>query len=157
MWGILILAYVVPFWLWQLSEYSTIEARKKLYPGRQEEEQRDSRLTKRSLVWSAGMAVIVAGWLLDWQPAGAGIALLGGVVLVIGTSFAAKNRSFLTKLPFRLWLASSVVWALSVVAGYLVFGRVSDLYPEEFLLLGLLPPFISGLGVVAWHWAKRSS
>ena len=61
-WGIILIIYVVPFWLWQISRHEAIEARKRLYPGRTQEIADEQRFTKLSLAWCAGLAILIAIW-----------------------------------------------------------------------------------------------
>lgn len=63
-WGIILIIYVVPFWIWQISRHEAIEARKRLYPGREQEDADNARLTRYSLIWCAGLAILVATWYL---------------------------------------------------------------------------------------------
>lgn len=61
-WGIILILYIVPFWLWQISRHEQIEARKKLYPGREQENTDEARHTKLSLIWCVGLVILVAPW-----------------------------------------------------------------------------------------------
>lgn len=58
--GLILIAYIVPFWIWQISRHEAIEARKHLYPGRAKEIADEQRFTKLSLVWCVGLVILIA-------------------------------------------------------------------------------------------------
>lgn len=157
LWGILLIVYLVPFWLWQASEHSTIEARKKLYPGRADEEQRDSLFDRRSGMWAVGLCALLAAWAAEWKPVAAAVVLVAVAVPAMLAPRLVRRWNLLARRSFRLWLAGSGIWVLSVAAWYLVLGRSSDLRAHEVVFMGLLPPCIGALSVCAWHWAKKAS
>lgn len=154
LWGALIIIYVIPFWIWQISEYGTIETRKKLYSERPDEQLHESRLINRSIAWCVGLVILIVGWMADWHPMGAGIVLVGAALSLFIIYFSLRRWQVMAKRTFRFWLAGTFVWALAVGAWYLVFSRVSDLRGEEVFFLAFLPPLIVAIGIVAWHWAK---
>lgn len=126
LWGLLLTVYVVPFWLWQLSEHEKIEARKRLYPGRSDEERHDRLLTRRSLVWCGGLAAILGAWGADWNPIGTAVAVSVGFVAVLAMRAAAglaatgwRMRGLLWRLfpPFEVRLTLEETRALMAQTG----------------------------------------
>ena len=155
LWGLLLMIYVIPFWVWQISAHSTVEVRRKLYPGRADEDKQESHFTNLGLLWSAGLVVLLVGWQADWHPKGAVVVLLGAGVLAAGFRFMSKRWNLMSVKLFRAWLAGSVVWVFAVGAWYLVFGRTSDLTNGECALLAFTAPLIAAFAIGGWYWALR--
>ncbi len=155
LWGLLLLIYTVPFWFWQMSEYSTIEARRKLYPGRENEERQEKRFTNIGLLWCVGLVALLVAWKAGWDPIAAAVTFSSVLLAVFGTQFAVRHWNLMAMRTFRLWVTISAVWALAIGVWYLVFGRVSELHEGEFFSLAFSPPFVAAFAVVAWRWAIR--
>lgn len=155
LWGLLLIVYVVPFWIWQVSEHYNIEARKKLYPGRTEEVYRDSRFNRLGLLWCVGLVAVLAAWKADWHPIGTAIVLFAAVLLTLAIRYSVRRWNLMSSRLFRFWLAGSVIWVLSIGGWYLVFGRISELRDDEYFFLAFTPPIIASLAVAAWRWAIR--
>lgn len=155
LWGLLLIIYVVPFGLWQISEYNTIEARRKLYPGRASEERQDNRFTNLSLLWCVGLVAALAAWKAGWHPIGTAIVLSGVSLSTFAVRFAVRRWNLMSKRLFRFWLAGSVVWVLAIGGWYLVFSRVSELGEEEYFFLAFTPPVVTAFAIAAWCWAVR--
>jgi hypothetical protein len=152
-WGILTLAYIIPFPIWLYSREQTIEARKQLYPGRPEETKQENKLLVFGLVWILGLAVLLGGWVVGWEALETAVTI-GGLILISAFLLWLGRRFSLVAVPyFRYWIAGSIVWLLAVGSWHLVFGRSSDLRGDETLLLALLPPFVGLIGIVAISWA----
>lgn len=157
MWGLLLVAYIVPFWLWQISAHNTVEIRKELYPGRKEEEVSETRVIWLGLGWCVGLAVLLFAWHAGWHPMGF-VLLVGALVATVGFWHAArKHRHLIHNQLFRGWVAGSVVWALGVGGWYVVFNRVSELTSEEYVYLALIPPVLAAAGIFAWRWARAKA
>lgn len=157
LWGLLLIAYIVPFWLWQVSAHNSIETRKKLYPGRENERQLERQLINRSLLWSAGLVVLLAAWMVGMRPVGAGIILSATAFLVFLARIAQMRWNLLSNKLFRIWLAGSAVWVAAIGGWYLVFSRVGELRDEEYLFLALTLPVLFAVSIAAWRWAVRKT
>lgn len=154
-WGLLLILYVVPFWLWQFSEFNKIETRKKIYAGRVDEILREKRFDNLGLLWCIGLAAVLAAWKAGWHPIGTAIVLFGAIALTLVVRFAVRRLNLMSKRLFRYWVAGSVIWVLAIGGWYLVFGRVSELREEEFFFLAFMPPIIAAFAIAAWRWAVR--
>lgn len=64
-WGIAIIVYTIPFWIWQMIYHYDIERRKKRFPGREQEAIDEKRFTKLSLYWCAGLVAMLIIWKLS--------------------------------------------------------------------------------------------
>jgi hypothetical protein len=73
-WGLLLLLYVAPFWLWQFSEFNKIEARKKIYAGRLDEILQKKRFDNFGLLWCIGLSRFLrhGSWMANSLPSVAG-------------------------------------------------------------------------------------
>ena len=157
LWGLFILAYIIPFPIWLHSREQVAEARKEFYPGRLEEKKKEDRLLVFGLAWVFGLALILVAWKLGWDAIETAITI-GGLISASALLFWLSRRFKPVAIPFiRYWIAGSIVWLLSVGSWHLVFGRNSDLRGDETLLLALLPPLVGLVGLLASFWAKVGS
>jgi hypothetical protein len=155
LWGLVLVAYVLPFGLWQYSEYYAIEARKNVYGDRPEEVRRDRRFYIISLAWSAGLVALLSAWYAGWKPIPTAITVVGLFVLVAGISTVVRRWKPFANRHFRYWLAASAVWGVAVLGWFLIFGRVSPLRDEEIFFLGAVPPIVGAFALAAWRWARK--
>jgi hypothetical protein len=155
LWGLVLIVYLVPFWIWQVSEWPTIETLKKLYPGRPNAANAERRFDIVGAVWCVGFVGLLAAWKSgDGHPIAYGI-LIGSVVFAALACRAANKRwNVLGRQLFRYWLAASAVWALAVAGWFIVFSRESRLENDQFLLLAVFPPLVAAFSLVAWQWAR---
>lgn len=163
LWGLLLVLYVLPagvFMVWRQSEDSVSDIRKELYPGRTEilddESKRESQFTKFTTVWCIGLVLLLAAYSAQWNPVGTGVLVIGLSASLLALYFGYRRFKLQSNRLFRFWLAGLVVWSLTVLSWYLVFGSHSELSNGEFLLLALLPAVVAAVGIVVWQWANRS-
>ena len=101
------------------------------------------------LAWVFGLALILVAWKLGWDAIETSITI-GSLISASASLFWLGRRFRLVAIPFiRYWVAGTIIWLLGVGSWHLVFGRSSDLRGDETLLLALLPPFVSLIGIVA--------
>ena len=157
MWGLLLIAYILPFGLWQMLADSTLDIRGELYPGRGSEKRQRRFFNAVGLLWCVGLVFALAAWADGWDPLGVALVLSLAAAAVFIGRIANRRWNLLANQLVRYWTAGSAVWAFGVLGWFLVFGRVSELHDEEFLLLALTPSVIAAFGIVAWRWARRKS
>lgn len=154
-WGLILIAYVLPWGAWTFSREQTLQARRKLYPGRKDEELLEGSTTRIGLCLAAGLGLLLLAWKFGWHPIPT-VILLGAIA---AAAFAAR-RLFRTRTwpPLsahtRFWVAGSALWLLSVAAWYLVFGDDSSLDERQFAMVGIFPPVVSWIGLVLFRWAS---
>ncbi len=73
LWGLVLIVYLVPFWIWQVSEWPTVQALEKLYPGRATAANAQRRLVIVSAVWCIGFVGLLAAWKSGGHPIAFGI------------------------------------------------------------------------------------
>ena len=156
LWGLVLIVYLVPFWIWQVAQWRTIQVLEKLYPGRPNAANAQRRFDILSAVWCVGFVGLLAAWKSgDGHPIAYG-TLSGGVLFAALAGRAANRRwNLLGYQLFRYWLASSAAWALAVAGWFIVFWRESRLESDQFLLLALIPPLVAAFSLVAWQWAQK--
>jgi len=155
LWGLLMIAYIVPAPLWYHSRDQIIEARKSLYPGRRTEELEERRLLTIGLLWTAGLVFLIASWRAGWSPVESAITLAGFAAIAASVVWIKLVISLSKLLYLRIWLAGSLVWTCAVGAWYVVFFNSSALSSFEVIALAVLPPVVGLVGVVAFTWAMR--
>jgi len=151
LWGALLLIYIIPIAVWQINEWSTDEARKRLYPGRAPDAQRESRTLKLGLLWCAGLAGLLAAWTAGWHPIAAAVIFLIVPVLLFGLYVLIKRwKSRILSLTARnegqpvsrfeillLWIGG--LWAILV---FTESDILHDQIRESFVrgaLIGWIP------------------
>lgn len=156
LWGLILMIYILPFSLWQLSKLYDIEARKRSPFSTGEPEVPEERLLDTlSWFWIAGLVAMLAAYEAGWHPIPASIALVGAVLLALVGRFAAKRLNLLSNRIFRFWLASSVVWFIAVWWWYMMFGQHGYMEEEQYVFLFLSPPVVVAIAISAWLWAVR--
>jgi hypothetical protein len=64
-WSIILIIYIVPFWVWQVSRNeTTIKVRKNLYPGPKQEFTDESVFWKISAAWCLGLVLLLIAYKL---------------------------------------------------------------------------------------------
>jgi hypothetical protein len=157
LWGVLLMAYTFPFWLWQFSAHLRIENRRKVYADDAGNTTKERRFNTVSLIWCVGLVAALLAWNAEWKPIPTFIILFATLVTVPAVRAVVVRRSLLTNSFFRYWLAASAVWSMGVSGWFLVFERVSALRGDEFVLLALVPPVIGGFAITAWKWARKAT
>ena len=100
-WGVILIVYIVPYIFWAVSREQTLEIRKKLRPGRMEEERFDERSTRYGLLWSIGIVLLVLAWWINIKPIGALFLLAILAVIVSGGIWLLKQKALLASRQFR--------------------------------------------------------
>jgi hypothetical protein len=153
-WGVLLIAYIVPYWIWAVSRDHTIETRKRLFPGRPEYDHMDRRSTLFGLIWSIGIGLLLLGWWIGMNPLVAAMILMALAGLIVGIIWISRQAAIVTSLYFRYWLASSAIWLMLVLAWYFIFWDEIDFEDHQVVLLVILPPIVAGFAILAFRWAK---
>lgn len=157
LWGLLVVVYIVPFWLWQMSVNNTFEIRKELYPGRSDEVVAESRFNRAGLLWCVGLLAMVGAWYAGWHPLAVALLMAGAIASLWLWKAAKKRRHLIHDQLVRLWLAGSIVWALGVGGWFVIFSRLSELTNKEYFYLALFPPLLAATAIFAWRWARKKS
>lgn len=156
-WGIVLIAHIVPWAAWIFNRHQTIETRRKLYPGRADEDRQDANTTRTGLLLTAGLAFLLVAWNLGWHPIPSAL-----LVAAAAAAFVLSKRA-LTRLlgtrsrTARFWIACTAFWLLCVCAWFLVFRHDSSLDDLQFVLIAILPPSLAAAGVCLYAWASSSA
>jgi len=153
-WGVIFMAFVVPYFFWSISREQTLEMRKKLYPGRQDEQRFDKCSTRYGLLWIAGICFLTFAWWRGWHPVGTLIILAGAASLAGGSMWLSGKYEIFKSRSFRFWVIGSGTWNLAVASWYLIFFDDTQLENYQFILLGVLPSFVAAVGLVGFRWAN---
>jgi hypothetical protein len=135
LWGLLIALYVVPFGVWQASAHASLETRKKLYPSHAEKALGERRFDSLSLLWCAGLLIIIAGWAVGWHPITATVVLVAIASVVFAIRFVmrrwnrpsksvGRSRS-LVKTPGQAWSAPARLSVLVAATSFVMLGSAS--------------------------------
>lgn len=131
LWGLLILAYIIPFPIWLHTREQVAEARKEFYPGRIEEKQREDRLLGFGLAWVCGLALILVAWRLGWDAIETAITI-GSLISASVLLFWLGRRFRLVAIPFiRYWVAGTIIWLLGVGSNPGRFNWTGGCSPDE--------------------------
>lgn len=155
-WGIVLIAYVVTWAAWILNRDQTIETRRKLYPGRPDEDVQETRTTRVGLLLAAGLAFMLIAWKLGWHPIPSAVLLAAATAALVLWKRAGPRLLALRSRTARFWLACTAFWFLCVAAWFLVFRHDSSLDDFQFLLVAVLPPALAAAGIGLYAWASSS-
>jgi hypothetical protein len=154
LWGTFYLLYLIPFSIWAFIEHENIAIKEKLYPGRSEEKIREKRLYYVGGAWFIGLTLLLLLWKAGAPPVVA-FLIVSLLICVPSTAyFVFKRWHVIAKPIFRVWVASTITWSLTVLVIYIVFERSSSLKAGEFFLLGMCPPIVFAIGLFLFSWAR---
>jgi hypothetical protein len=156
-WGGVLIAYVAPYIIWIISRDQTLDIRKKLYPGRPQEEAFDTKSTRYGLLWSVGLALLVLAWWIKVTPLGALLLFVVSAVVVGCGFWLPKQKRLLASRGFRFWAAGTIVWLLVVIAWFLIFMHDTSLRNYQFALIGVLPSVIGAVAILMLRWARSDT
>ncbi len=156
-WGVILIAYIVPYFIWSVSREQTLEIRKKLYPGRKEEEPFDKRSTFYGVLWSVGIGLLLVAWWAGMNPLGALLILAILAALIAGGAWLSRQKSLLASRYIRFWVAGTATWLLLVLGWNITFQSETSLEGHQFLFIAILPPLIAAFATAAFKWAKADA
>ena len=82
LWALIFIIYLVPFWLWQFSNYIGISIRKTYKTERGDEGLRERRLFRASTLWCIGVSGILVAWNAKFPPIISTIVIIGALFAV---------------------------------------------------------------------------
>ena len=155
LWGLILVLYVIPWAAWTFSREQTLQTRRKLYPGRKDEDLLEGSTTRTGLWLAGGLVYLLGAWKLGWHPIPAALLLAAAAVTAFLARRVLRARALPSlSTPFRFWVAGSALWLLTVAAWYLIFGDDSSLEGSQVAMIAVFPPIVSGIGLVLFRWAS---
>lgn len=153
--GAFLIAYILPYWVWTIARDQKIEILKEFYPGRADENAIKRRGNQLDVIWTAGLAILLIGWSLDWHPIPTFAALLLLWAIFGITRRAPKFQKLLELRRTRSAIAAAAVWFAFVLGWYIIFGSRYGFEPRDALLLALIPILIALLALLAYVWVRK--
>jgi len=156
LYGLFLILYIVPYWVWMIARDQKLEILKQFYPGRADEKALERQEYKVGGLWTAGLVLLLAGWSLKWHPVPTLllVALLWAVGLIF-TRISLLRSHFQTRRA-RSAIAVSVVWCLLVLGWYIIFGDRYGFEVREVMLLALVPIPIGFIAYAAFIWVGKA-
>ena len=155
--GVILIAYLVPYLVWLIARDQRFEILKQFYPGRADEKAKEQREYAIGAAWVVGFIVILGAWRLRAHP-----IPVFGIVIVGWLCFGVLRRLLKSTTVFklrqtRIIIAGTAVWTITVFGWYLIFGNRDGFELREALLLVVVPLIISMIAYIGYQWAIKGN
>lgn len=154
LWGVILILYILPFWVWQVNDHYSHKARKEIYLNSPDQGAEDTRSDWISYAWCAGFLSLLFAHESRLSPWVVAIFAALYLVGIISLPYVHKRWRPFQHIHARVWLAGSASWIAGLVGWYCIFAQASfDV--TRLMLLGIIPPIVAGVMFSAWRWAVR--
>ena len=157
LWGMAVVAFLLPYGIWYYSHVESIEIRKKLYPGNPQVQRADTRATLVGRVWASAFALLLVLWAMDRKPVPSFVLSAGVFTIGLAAALLLRFKLDIRARKTRATVAAIALWLLAVAAWYAVFGRRSGFEASEVLALATLPPVLALTGVFLYGWVRKGA
>ena len=153
--GVILIAYLIPYLIWLIARDQRFEILKQFYPGRADEKAKEQREYAIGAAWVIGFIVILGAWKLRAHPIPVfGIVIVGWLCFGVLRKLL-KSANIFKLRETRIIVASTAVWIAMVFGWYLIFGSRYDFELREALLLVVVPITIAIVAYIGYQWAIK--